>query len=102
MYYTVHFSTRCCIWIIFFNKPTIYIEEKLDFAVSYPHHQESLGTWFDERTYSTGIWYEVYWLPVRLYSQMFKMMNFFSNAALFLKMGTHLFWSVRWIGFDNI
>lgn len=51
-------------FFFFFHKPTIYIEENLEFAVSYPHHQESLGTWFDEWTYSTGIWYEVFWLAV--------------------------------------
>lgn len=103
MYGSVHFSSRCCLWIFFFfNKPIIYIEEKLEFAVSYPHHQESLGTWFDEWTYPTGIWYDIFWLTVRLCYHKFKTVFFFLNAVLFLKMRTHMFVSVRWNGFDNL
>lgn len=68
-------------FFFFFNKPIIYIEEKLEFAVSYPHHQESLGTWFDEWTYPTGIWYDVFWLTVRLCYHKFKTVFFFFKCC---------------------
>lgn len=66
----------------FLNKPTICIEEKLEFAVSSPAHQESLGTWFDKWTYSTGVWYEFIWLTFRLYDHKFKVIFFFKYRPL--------------------
>lgn len=80
----------------FIIKSTIYIEEKLEFAVSSAHHRESLGTWFDERTYSTGVWYEVFRLPCQtvlshVLKQCFLSNNWNSSLRLPGGMGLTIF-----------